>query len=280
MARKNDLQGESNEDETYDSSFVEDVDEEDEENEPEKNTQEGEEEEEAEFDEDEGDEAEEERLVLEMEQQRKKNTKKRAKSPKGDRDSFGEENDDEDDDDENDSVRKRRRGRRQKRNKKGSGEEEEEDEKSGEKQDDGDEEESDEDFEAVFQREHMAKKYSTKNSNDDLRTKPNRGLSSASSSFSISVSKAKDLPEFADYVSKNILSTQKEEIVANQKIPEMIKNCEPKQHQKEGFNWLVRNLDHNLNSILGDEMGLGKTLQTICILAYLVEIRHIRGPFR
>jgi SNF2 family DNA or RNA helicase len=34
-----------------------------------------------------------------------------------------------------------------------------------------------------------------------------------------------------------------------------------------------------LNGILADEMGLGKTIQTIALLAYLIEKKKIMGPF-
>jgi SWI/SNF-related matrix-associated actin-dependent regulator of chromatin subfamily A member 5 len=49
-------------------------------------------------------------------------------------------------------------------------------------------------------------------------------------------------------------------------------------YQLEGLNWLVKLYDNNVNGILADEMGLGKTLQTISLLAYLLEFKKIRGP--
>lgn len=36
--------------------------------------------------------------------------------------------------------------------------------------------------------------------------------------------------------------------------------------------------NNNLNGILADEMGLGKTIQTIALLAYLLENKGVAGP--
>lgn len=36
--------------------------------------------------------------------------------------------------------------------------------------------------------------------------------------------------------------------------------------------------NNNLNGILADEMGLGKTIQTIALLAYLLENKGVTGP--
>uniref|UniRef100_A0A7R9YFY7 Chromatin-remodeling complex ATPase chain n=1 Tax=Pinguiococcus pyrenoidosus TaxID=172671 RepID=A0A7R9YFY7_9STRA len=49
-------------------------------------------------------------------------------------------------------------------------------------------------------------------------------------------------------------------------------------YQLEGLNWLIRLQENGVNGILADEMGLGKTLQSISILAYMLEYRKIRGP--
>jgi len=37
--------------------------------------------------------------------------------------------------------------------------------------------------------------------------------------------------------------------------------------------------NNNLNGILADEMGLGKTIQTIALIAYLIEYKQLRGPY-
>ncbi len=49
-------------------------------------------------------------------------------------------------------------------------------------------------------------------------------------------------------------------------------------YQIEGLNWMIKLHDNCINGILADEMGLGKTLQSISLLAFLREVRHIRGP--
>jgi SNF2 family DNA or RNA helicase len=42
---------------------------------------------------------------------------------------------------------------------------------------------------------------------------------------------------------------------------------------------MVSLYNNNLNGILADEMGLGKTIQTIALLAYLMEVKGNKGPF-
>ena len=45
-----------------------------------------------------------------------------------------------------------------------------------------------------------------------------------------------------------------------------------------GLTWLVSLHNNRLDGILADEMGLGKTIQTIALLAHLLE-RGVPGPF-
>ena len=49
-------------------------------------------------------------------------------------------------------------------------------------------------------------------------------------------------------------------------------------YQLEGLNWMIKLYDSGVSGILADEMGLGKTLQSISLLAYLNQVRHVRGP--
>ena len=51
-----------------------------------------------------------------------------------------------------------------------------------------------------------------------------------------------------------------------------------KEYQLAGLTWLVSLHNNRLNGILADEMGLGKTIQTIALLAHLLE-RGVPGPF-
>eukprot|EP00741_Cyanophora_paradoxa_P002047 tig00000545_g1983.t1 len=52
-----------------------------------------------------------------------------------------------------------------------------------------------------------------------------------------------------------------------------------KPYQLEGLEWMVSLYNNNLNGILADEMGLGKTIQTIALVAYLIEVKRSAGPF-
>jgi DNA helicase INO80 len=56
-------------------------------------------------------------------------------------------------------------------------------------------------------------------------------------------------------------------------------NCTLKEYQLKGLNWLVNLYEQGINGILADEMGLGKTVQSISVMAYLVEKYNIWGPF-
>jgi DNA helicase INO80 len=60
--------------------------------------------------------------------------------------------------------------------------------------------------------------------------------------------------------------------------PELL-NCQLKEYQLKGLNWLVNLYEQGINGILADEMGLGKTVQSISVMAYLAEHHNIWGPF-
>lgn len=49
-------------------------------------------------------------------------------------------------------------------------------------------------------------------------------------------------------------------------------------YQLAGLNWMVSLHNNHLNGILADEMGLGKTIQTIALLAHLMEFKGENGP--
>jgi SWI/SNF-related matrix-associated actin-dependent regulator of chromatin subfamily A protein 2/4 len=53
---------------------------------------------------------------------------------------------------------------------------------------------------------------------------------------------------------------------------------ELRQYQMAGLDWMVSLYNNNLNGILADEMGLGKTIQTIALLAHLMERKGNNGP--
>ncbi|CAJ2510541.1 Uu.00g095100.m01.CDS01 [Anthostomella pinea] len=60
--------------------------------------------------------------------------------------------------------------------------------------------------------------------------------------------------------------------------PKML-NCQLKEYQIKGLNWLANLYEQGINGILADEMGLGKTVQSISVMAYLAEVHDIWGPY-
>lgn len=68
-----------------------------------------------------------------------------------------------------------------------------------------------------------------------------------------------------------------QEVVKEQ--PSILVGGELKAYQMDGLTWLVSLYNNRLNGILADEMGLGKTIQTIALITYLVESKHLMGPY-
>lgn len=62
------------------------------------------------------------------------------------------------------------------------------------------------------------------------------------------------------------------------KQPSSIVGGTMKPYQIEGLNWMIRLQENGINGILADEMGLGKTLQSISVIAYMHEFKHVSGP--
>ncbi|XP_010546817.1 PREDICTED: probable ATP-dependent DNA helicase CHR12 [Tarenaya hassleriana] len=60
--------------------------------------------------------------------------------------------------------------------------------------------------------------------------------------------------------------------------PSLLQGGELRTYQLEGLQWMVSLFNNNLNGILADEMGLGKTIQTISLIAYLLENKGVTGP--
>ncbi|KAJ4955644.1 hypothetical protein NE237_012427 [Protea cynaroides] len=60
--------------------------------------------------------------------------------------------------------------------------------------------------------------------------------------------------------------------------PAMLQGGELRPYQVEGLQWMLSLFNNNLNGILADEMGLGKTIQTISLVAYLMEKKGVVGP--
>ncbi|KAJ9061306.1 ATP-dependent DNA helicase Snf21 [Entomophthora muscae] len=78
----------------------------------------------------------------------------------------------------------------------------------------------------------------------------------------------------ADYYS--IAHRIKEEITVQ---PSILVGGTLKDYQLKGLQWMVSLYNNRLNGILADEMGLGKTIQTISLITYLIEFKHLNGPF-
>ncbi|KAL5139901.1 putative ATP-dependent DNA helicase CHR12 [Glycine soja] len=60
--------------------------------------------------------------------------------------------------------------------------------------------------------------------------------------------------------------------------PSMLQGGELRPYQIEGLQWMLSLFNNNLNGILADEMGLGKTIQTISLIAHLMEHKGVTGP--
>ncbi|KAL7592715.1 hypothetical protein Lser_V15G33809 [Lactuca serriola] len=60
--------------------------------------------------------------------------------------------------------------------------------------------------------------------------------------------------------------------------PATLQGGELRPYQLEGLQWMLSLFNNNLNGILADEMGLGKTIQTISLIAYLMENKGVSGP--
>ncbi|GKV19562.1 hypothetical protein SLEP1_g29803 [Rubroshorea leprosula] len=60
--------------------------------------------------------------------------------------------------------------------------------------------------------------------------------------------------------------------------PSMLQGGELRSYQLEGLQWMVSLFNNNLNGVLADEMGLGKTIQTISLIAYLMENKGVTRP--
>ena len=61
--------------------------------------------------------------------------------------------------------------------------------------------------------------------------------------------------------------------------PSSLQSGQLKEFQLYGLNWMIALFETGINGILADEMGLGKTIQTIALISFLREFKHIHGPF-
>lgn len=80
---------------------------------------------------------------------------------------------------------------------------------------------------------------------------------------------ADELREKIDYY--QVAHRIKEEITQQ---PAILVGGQLKEYQVKGLQWMVSLYNNKLNGILADEMGLGKTIQSISLVAYLIEKKH------
>ncbi|KAF5175558.1 Snf2 chromatin remodeling protein [Thalictrum thalictroides] len=73
----------------------------------------------------------------------------------------------------------------------------------------------------------------------------------------------------------SLVHSEKEEVTEQ---PSMLQGGELRPYQLEGLQWMLSLFNNHLNGILADEMGLGKTIQTIALIAYLMEKKNVLGP--
>ncbi|QSL66664.1 hypothetical protein MERGE_001048 [Pneumocystis wakefieldiae] len=74
----------------------------------------------------------------------------------------------------------------------------------------------------------------------------------------------------------NVAHRVKEAIIEQ---PSLLLGGNLKEYQLKGLQWMVSLYNNRLNGILADEMGLGKTIQTISLIAFLIEKKRQNGPF-
>ncbi|EMR10860.1 hypothetical protein PNEG_01006 [Pneumocystis murina B123] len=74
----------------------------------------------------------------------------------------------------------------------------------------------------------------------------------------------------------NVAHKVKEAIIEQ---PSLLLGGNLKEYQLKGLQWMVSLYNNRLNGILADEMGLGKTIQTISLIAFLIERKRQNGPF-
>jgi ATP-dependent DNA helicase len=70
----------------------------------------------------------------------------------------------------------------------------------------------------------------------------------------------------------------KDEMMKFPQPPNLANGCELKDYQLEGLRWLSALYQNGVSGILADDMGLGKTMQSIAMIAYLLD-KKVRGPF-
>lgn len=86
-----------------------------------------------------------------------------------------------------------------------------------------------------------------------------------------------DWDEDKEKVDYHAVAHRIKEVVTKQ--PSILVGGTLKEYQLKGLQWMISLYNNNLNGILADEMGLGKTIQTISLITYLIEVKHVPGPY-
>jgi SNF2 family DNA or RNA helicase len=76
----------------------------------------------------------------------------------------------------------------------------------------------------------------------------------------------------------NTVTQQMERMLPLRRQPSNLQGGELREYQLEGINWLASLYVNGASGILADEMGLGKTVQTVAMLALLIQC-GAPGPF-
>ena len=105
-------------------------------------------------------------------------------------------------------------------------------------------------------------------------------MANAQNAISEAQQKARDFNKNADLDEDGEMNFQNPTGMGDVEIeqPKLL-NCQLKEYQVKGLNWLANLYEQGINGILADEMGLGKTVQSISVMAYLAEKYNIWGPF-
>ncbi|KAF9606417.1 hypothetical protein IFM89_025106 [Coptis chinensis] len=107
---------------------------------------------------------------------------------------------------------------------------------------------------------------------DDTLQEPDIDIDDIDSEFHV---KTSDLLE-GQRQYNSVVHSKKEEVTEQ---PSMLQGGELRPYQLEGLQWMLSLFNNHLNGILADEMGLGKTIQTIALIAYLMEKKNVLGPY-
>lgn len=91
------------------------------------------------------------------------------------------------------------------------------------------------------------------------------------------VTSEKEETEDSEEVDYYAVAHRVKEVVTKQ--PSILVGGTLKEYQIKGLQWMISLFNNNLNGILADEMGLGKTVQSISLITYLIEKKHIPGPY-